>query len=107
MTIQIMSKVHLTIFNISHLEILVKHIKISDSSEEEESLSSNSETGKQHFNKCQGQKHYQRHYCTQAINILKKKATVITVTALFARRTRTLVYFKISRGGEIILCIYF
>lgn len=54
MTIQIMSKVHLNIFNISHLEILVKHIKISESSEESESLSSNSETGKQHPNKCQG-----------------------------------------------------
>lgn len=54
MTIQIMSKVHLNIFNISHLEILVKHIKISESSEESESLSSNSETGKQNPNKCQG-----------------------------------------------------
>lgn len=54
MTTQIMLKVHLSIFNTSPLEILVKHSRIYEISEEAESLSSNSETVKQHPNKCQG-----------------------------------------------------
>lgn len=54
MTTQIMSKVHPSIFKITHLEILVKHSKNSEISEEAVSLSSNSERVKQHPNKCQG-----------------------------------------------------
>lgn len=54
MTTQILSKVQLSIFDIYYLEILVKYRQISQISEETESLSMNSETVKQHPNKCQG-----------------------------------------------------